>query len=230
MSGHGHTSKSADGKVTVSTTYRAWQKMKLRSKRPACHGYSERWEQFTGFLEDMGERPDGMVLVRADERMPYSKDNCAWKLARTGPREGGSRKAKALRKAATRVSTDPSWDKRREDMEAAMAADSPPPPRWLVHDGPPWPWDVWETLTPSERMAWKIELRAVAQKNMQLATEMLRIISRQGGIRGGSGNADHLGFLGFIFYWEMRAESEGPQVLDVLSRLAVRLSAAELDV
>ena len=33
---------------------------------------------FNNFLEDMGERPDGMFLDRKDNNLGYSRDNCRW--------------------------------------------------------------------------------------------------------------------------------------------------------
>jgi hypothetical protein len=33
---------------------------------------------YSNFLEDMGERPEGMSLERKDNSKGYSKDNCCW--------------------------------------------------------------------------------------------------------------------------------------------------------
>lgn len=77
---HGHTSK---GRHTP--TYESWKAMKGRCKdtKVKSHGgrgitYDPRWEDFTQFLQDMGERPSGTTLDRLDVRYNYKKDNCQW--------------------------------------------------------------------------------------------------------------------------------------------------------
>jgi len=81
---HGHGSM-LDGQ---SPTYRSWAAMKRRCDNYRVDNYEfygekgisydPRWEHFTLFLEDMGERPEGMTLDRLDGIKNYSKDNCRW--------------------------------------------------------------------------------------------------------------------------------------------------------
>lgn len=70
-------------------TYSTWQGMKnrcLNTKADDFHHYGgrgitvcESWaEDFTNFLTDMGERPEGRTLDRVDNSKGYYKENCKW--------------------------------------------------------------------------------------------------------------------------------------------------------
>jgi hypothetical protein len=79
---HGH------GTVQQSSTYRSWAAMKRRCDNYAADNYKfygergitydRRWDDFSVFLEDMGERPDGTTLDRIESNKGYYKDNCRW--------------------------------------------------------------------------------------------------------------------------------------------------------
>jgi len=79
---HGHKVKGE------SPTYQTWKAMKQRClnlKKDAFQYYGgkgimicERWMVFENFLADMGVRPDGMTISRADHDKHYEPDNCSW--------------------------------------------------------------------------------------------------------------------------------------------------------
>ena len=76
-------------KIIKGSSYRIWQGMKERcsyKKHISYKNYGgrgitvcDRWlESFENFLNDMGERPEGLSIDRIDNEKGYSKDNCRW--------------------------------------------------------------------------------------------------------------------------------------------------------
>lgn len=82
MGKHGHCTNG------LSRTYRSWEAMKRRCDNPKDHHYKNyggrgirydvRWLLFENFLEDMGDKPEGMTLDRIDTNRGYCKENCKW--------------------------------------------------------------------------------------------------------------------------------------------------------
>ena len=84
---HGHTRRRQ-----LSPVYMSWRSMKQRctnSKLQAYYRYGgrgikvcDRWLRFENFLEDMGERPEGLSIDRIDNDGNYEPGNCRWSTAK----------------------------------------------------------------------------------------------------------------------------------------------------
>jgi hypothetical protein len=73
---HGHSNP-------MSPTYNSWRGMIERCRPDKQYGklgitVCDHWRTFANFLEDMGERPDGLEIDRKDPFGNYEPDNCQW--------------------------------------------------------------------------------------------------------------------------------------------------------
>jgi len=81
---HGHTSsvKSPEkAKILKSnprtTTYASWDNMLMRAEKSGV-SVDKAWRKFSGFLQDMGEKPPHTRFARIDKDNDFFKENCQY--------------------------------------------------------------------------------------------------------------------------------------------------------
>lgn len=81
--------RNATHRMTETREYETWQRMLQRCDNPRHPDYEDYGERgitvclewansFSAFYSDMGPRPEGMTLERADVNKGYDPDNCIW--------------------------------------------------------------------------------------------------------------------------------------------------------
>lgn len=78
--------------LTNTPTFTSWLQMRNRCQKPDnkdYHNYGARgitvcdkWQEFLGFIGDMGMRPKGYTLGRIDNDGNYEPGNCRWETPR----------------------------------------------------------------------------------------------------------------------------------------------------
>lgn len=91
------------GYPTNTRTYASWQSMHRRCSPGDDHHMwyadrditvCERWQSYSKFIEDMGERPKGSTLDRINNDGNYEYENCKWSNQRE--QHANSRQARTL--------------------------------------------------------------------------------------------------------------------------------------
>lgn len=109
-----------------TTEYKTWQRMKKRCSNAECKDYPEYggrgievcdgWlNSFENFLEDMGERPEGMTLDRIDVNGNYEPTNCRWATPQTQAYN------QRVYKVNTSGKTGVTWNKKSSKWESRIS-------------------------------------------------------------------------------------------------------------
>lgn len=74
---HGHASHRAIGRKQTPT-YKSWADARENARKHPELEFHEPWNNFSVFLQDMGERQDWECLGRKEFEEGYYPDNCFW--------------------------------------------------------------------------------------------------------------------------------------------------------
>ena len=111
---HGHA------RVNKHTSiYYTWVALRQRCNNPNNKQYNnyggrgikvcERWNSFENFLEDMGDRPKGLVIDRIDNEGDYTPNNCHWTTYKMSANNQRTRKNSRFITAHGKTQTIAEW-------------------------------------------------------------------------------------------------------------------------
>jgi hypothetical protein len=108
----------------TSPEYQSWRAMRNRCLNPKDKSFKDyggrdisicdRWGSFTLFLEDMGNRPEGMTLDRRDHEGNYNLENCRWA---TGSEQAKNRRPRRAIESFSNDSIIKEYQKRFPEIE-----------------------------------------------------------------------------------------------------------------
>ena len=165
--------------------YSSWSAMKNRCNNPNFihydrYGgrgitYDKRWESFTNFLKDMGEKPSPKhQLERVDNDKNYCKENCMWVTRKEQTRNrGGDRatrlytydgKTMCIKDWADYVGISPSSMRKRLDkgwpLEKAFSSEKHDKPNLYTYDGKTMTLTEWSEHLGVKKVTLSTRLRA----------------------------------------------------------------------
>ena len=105
------------GLKSPTRTYIIWGGIIARVRRPPAQCYDgitvcKEWEDFTNFLRDMGEVPEGKTIDRIDSTKSYEKSNCRWATPQEQSRnirKWLTRETSSIYKGVTYLKNKHSW-------------------------------------------------------------------------------------------------------------------------
>jgi hypothetical protein len=171
------------GSKNKTSEYTSWLAMRNRCDNPNHESYSryggrgirytEDWDDFSRFLEDMGKKPTPKhELERIDNDKNYSKDNCVWATRKEQTRNRGGKRATrmytydgktmCIKDWADYLNISPGSLRKRLDkgwpLEKALSSGKYDTPPVYTYNGRTLTLTEWSEVlgVPSKRLYWRI--------------------------------------------------------------------------
>lgn len=166
-------------RVTEIPTWRSWSSMRRRCLRPGSDQYPnyggrgiricERWDSYSNFLADMGERPPGTSLDRIDVNGHYEPGNCRWA---TQVQQNNNKRTTLMLTVGNRTLSISDWARisgQTRNQLWKRIADGVPPERAVdprsLREGP----DNCRAVFSAQQVVKMRELRAAGASTLELA-------------------------------------------------------------